>query len=440
MKTFLLWRRRLGRFPSFWPLIFISLGTLAVILYGRGYRPNFKDKDLKATGLMATTSDPQGAQVFIDGKLTTATNNPVNIDPGWYAVKISKEGYIPWEKRLRVQGEVVVRADAFLFPSSPSLSPLTLSGIDNPLLSPDGTKIAYTIPPTNTLVTGKKPGLWVYDLAERPLGFNRDPRQIGESSTLLDFSQITLTWSPDSTQLLVENGPVKRLYNVARVGDFQNVSTTAMGIRTLWEEEHRQKERQQLAAFKQPIIDVATSSANILSFSPDETKILYEATASAILPQVMLPALIGTNPTEEQRAIVPGKLYVYDSREDKNFFVLDKKELPLPTTSPSQSPSSRLRAPAPYPQLTTYNLPASPAGRQPTTNIHWFPTSRHLVVAFPGKIDIMEYDRTNWVTVYAGPFVEGFIASWPTGSRLIVMVNLNPNASKLPNLYTVNLR
>jgi len=73
-------------------------------------------------------------------------------------------------------------------------------------------------------------------------------------------------------------------------------------------------------------------------------------------------------------------------------------------------------------------------------NIHWFPTNRHLVLTLPGKIDIMEYDRTNWVTVYAGPFVDGFIVPWPNGSRIIVMTNLNPGVSLLPNLYTVNLR
>ena len=72
--------------------------------------------------------------------------------------------------------------------------------------------------------------------------------------------------------------------------------------------------------------------------------------------------------------------------------------------------------------------------------VYWFPTSRHLVLTLPGKIDIMEYDRTNWVTVYSGPFVDGFMAPWPGGSRIIIMTNLNPGVSAIPNLYTVNLR
>ena len=147
---------------------------------------------------------------------------------------------------------------------------------------------------------------------------------------------------------------------------------------------------------------MATSSAKIISFSPDESKILYEATASATIPKVIVPPLIGTNSTTEDRNIKPGKLYVYDSREDKNYFLLDKKELP--------------------------------------GAIHWFPTSKHLLLTLKSKIDILEYDRTNWVTIYSGPFTDNFVAPWSNGSRIIILTNLNGDALSLPNLYTVNLR
>ena len=72
--------------------------------------------------------------------------------------------------------------------------------------------------------------------------------------------------------------------------------------------------------------------------------------------------------------------------------------------------------------------------------LSWHPTNRHLILALQGKIDVMEYDRTNWITVYSGPFMERFVAPWPNGSRLVVLTNLNATATNLPNLYTVNLR
>ena len=176
---------------------------------------------------------------------------------------------------------------------------------------------------------------------------------------------------------------------------------------------------------------MATSSAKIISLSPDETKILYEATASATIPKVINPPLIGTNPTEEDRNIKPGKIYVYDSKEDRNYFVLDPKELPTPKPTPTPKRGTTAAftlTPSPLP-LTSPDFP-----------LLWFPTSRHLIITLPGKIDIMEYDRTNWVTIYSGPFVDGFVAPWSNGSRIIIMTNLNGSELPLPNLYTVNLR
>lgn len=422
-------RKFFRSFPSPLPLIFIILGTTIVILYGRGYRPDLSGRNLKPTGLLSATSDPKGAQVVIDGKIVTATDNTINVDPGWYLVTISKEGYMPWQKKIRVQGEVVSRTDPFLFPTSPSLSPLTTVGVQHPTLSPDGTKIAYTIPVSNNLVDLTRAGLWIYELADRTLGFSREQRQVGLSSSAFNFSGVNLTWSPDSSQIMVSTSSATRIYQTNRTDDFQDVTKTSTSILRQWASDSQTLERQKLASFKQPIIDLATSSAKIIAFSPDETKLLYEATASATIPQVIVPGLIGTNSNEEKRTIEPGKIYVYDAREDKNFLILSRSELPQPTPSPSPKIAAKT-SPSPLP--TVINPQLAP--------IHWFPTSRHLVLTLDGKIDIMEYDRTNWVTVYSGPFLDGFMAPYPNGSRIIIMTNLNSQAAALPNLYTVNLR
>jgi PEGA domain len=379
--------------------------SAAIIAYGRGYRVDLKKTSLTPTGLISATSDPIAAQVYINDTLKTATNNSFNLEPGWYKVKIAKEGYIPWEKEMRIQGEVVSRADAFLFPSNPSLSPLTRLGVERPILSPDGSKVAYIIP-TDHLDGNyaKKSGLWTYELSEGTLGRNRDAVQLAAFESAFDVTKATVLWSPDSTKVLTQtkNGTA-RLYQLARPGSFEDVTLSVKTLLSDWEEERNIKERQKLAAYKPPIIAIATASARIISFSPDETKILYEATASATIPQVIDPPLIGTNSTQETRTITPGNMYVYDSKEDKNYFLLTKKEL-------QQS------------------------------KLVWFPTSRHILLTFTGKIDIMEYDRTNWITIYSGPFVDGFVAPWSNGSRIIIMTSLNGDATSLPNLYTVNLR
>jgi hypothetical protein len=413
---------------SFVTVCSILGASLAVIAYGRGYRIDLKKSSIKTTGLISVTSDPIGAQVYVDGKLKTATNNSFSVDPGWYTITISKEGYMSWQKKIRIQGEVVSRADAFLFPTNPSLTPLTTLGITQPILSPDGNRIAYIIPVRHldgNLV--KKAGLWVYELAEGPLGRNHDPIQLGTIDSAYDITTSTISWSPDSTQIISDYVGSFRLYPVGRPGTFTDVTNTAAALLQEWGDEKINKERQKMAAFKQPIIDVATTSAKIISFSPDETKILYEATASATIPQVINPPLIGTNSTTEERTIKPGMIYIYDSKEDKNYLVLDKTELP----TVKATPASKAKKPA------TGSLMFA-NGR--TQNVHWFPTSRHLLLTLEGKIDIMEYDRTNWVTIYSGPFEDSFVAPWSNGSRILILTNLNPNTSTLPNLYTVNLR
>jgi hypothetical protein len=111
---------------------------------------------------------------------------------------------------------------------------------------------------------------------------------------------------------------------------------------------------------------------------------------------------------------------------------MDKKEIPALV--------AREITPTPTPRFARTTTKVLPKVKQPAYPIRWFPTSRHLVIAMEGKIDILEYDRTNWVTVYAGPFIDGFMMPYPNGSRIIVLTNLNAGVSKYPNLYTVNLR
>ena len=385
--------------PVLIPFLTVSLilsVSASIIAYGRGYRVNFKKpSQLDATGIITVTSDPVAAQVLVNGVLKTATNNSFNLVPDWYTITIRKEAFIPWEKKIRVQGELVVRADAYLFPTSPSLSPITTSGILAPAVSPDGNIIGYIVPADAIKDGIKKPGIYTLELADRPLGGrNRDPKLIVEGS----FSKAHLQWSPDATKILVTEGTNNTLYDLSKT-PVPNVTSSESRD---WQKEKADRDRQKLASFKQPFIDVATGSARILAFSPDESKLLYEATASATIPVIIDPPMIGTNPTEETRTIKPGHLYVYDSREDKNYLLLAKKE--------------------------TLMTPV------------WFPTNKHLLLVGRGKIDVLEYDRTNWTTLYSGPFDGSFVTPWPTGSRIVILTNLNPGAGNLPNLYTVNLR
>jgi hypothetical protein len=51
----------------------------------------------------------------------------------------------------------------------------------------------------------------------------------------------------------------------------------------------------------------------------------------------------------------------------------------------------------------------------------------------------MDYDGQNKTTIYAGPFIDDYVFSWPDGSKILILTNLG-NPSILPNLYTIGLK
>lgn len=385
----------------------ILLVSGIIIAYGRGYRFDTKQKSFGSTGLVSVTSDPTGATITVDGKKVGATNTTVSIKPGWYTVSISKEGYQSWEKKIRVQGEVVVSSHAVLFPSNPSLSAITTGGIASPVLSPDGSKLAFTMPSSTNATNGAqlidRGGVWVLDLIDKPLGFNRDAKQLLKA-TALDTTNATLTWSPDSKQLIIDIPTrlttASYLLEADKLNDYAKPLYEKQTTMNNWSMQAQTKEKEKLLTLSPDLTKIASSSMRIISFSPDENKIFYEATATATIPTIITPPLIGTNSTEEKRTIIPNTLYVYDIKEDKNYIL----------------------------------------GNAKTLILQWLPNSRQLITAGNNKIDVLDFDGTNRKTVYAGPFWDSFVAPWTNASKLVILTNLNPSASTLPNLYAINIK
>lgn len=409
----------------------IILGVAAAIIaYGRGYRLH-TDGSVKPTGLIVLQSDPSGAQIIIDDKVKTATQATLTLPPGWYNVTISKDGFQSWHKRMKVQGEVVAKADALLLPINPSLTALTASGVVNPSLSPDGAKLAFIVPNTtpataSAALTTTKPGVWILDIVDKPLGLNRDARQIAKSLPAqaggVNFSKAILTWSADSKEILATISPTANYVLPAdQITESPQAVSNIKLIQSEWQKIKDQRVKEQLVTVPKAFTDMASTSAKLLSLSPDETKILYEATGSAILPQIITPQLIGANPTEESRTLEPGTIYVYDIKEDKNYLIFKSGTLaPLPPTPIGK------------------NTPA--VNFDVTSVLHWLPTSRHLVVVTKDKVEIMDYDGMNKRTAYAGPFWDAFAVPWASGGKLVILTNLNSAASAINNLYLVNLR
>ncbi len=398
--------------------LFLVGGTVAVILYGEGYRFGLAggEPTVSKTGLLVATSNPNGAQVFIDNHLTTATDSTINLTPGTYTVRIYKDGYFPWQKRLVVKQEVVTKADALLFPIAPQLQSVASMGVLHPVLDPSGTKLAFEV----ASQSARKNGIYILDMGSSPVpfpAFQAPTTQIADDS-LDTFSQAHLTWSPDSSELLASiaatptQTPTSYLLKTNTFNQTpQDITAVLPATINAWNQQNAKHEKETKAGLKPALVRLIDQHFKIIDWSPDETKILYIASDSATLPLIITPRLPGINTLVEQRNIKAGAVYVYDTKEDVNIKILD--------TTPAVeclSPETSCRFP-----------------------LMWFPDSKHLIYVNDKRISVMDYDGQNAKVVYAGPFVDHFVFPWPNGEKIVIVTNL-ANPETQPTLYTIGLR
>src|SRR3989344_2766887 len=111
-------------------LILLICGTVIAVLYATGYRivPKNGRTVVEGTGLLVLTSKPDGARVYVNNKLTTATDQTINLEPNTYEIKIEKDGYFTWKKKITIKEGEVSQAYALLFPTTPKLEPITTTG------------------------------------------------------------------------------------------------------------------------------------------------------------------------------------------------------------------------------------------------------------------------------------------------------------------------
>lgn len=387
-------------------LVIIAAGGLVAVLFAKGYTFSPTAGKVVGTGIITVNSLPEGASVYVDGHLTTATNATLSqLSPRSYDIKVVKEGFISWEKKVDVQAGLVTEIKATLFPALPSIYPLTYNGAVSPALSPDSTQLAFTVPMTSDVRIRQRGGVWVWTMSSAPISFNRsaEPHQVLVSASGLDFSKAKLTWSPDSKQILVtiqENDipgeasqrnylvPVDRQNTVA---DVKDITPTVASLTQGWVDDQKTKDAARVATIiNQDLKQVASASAT-LKWSPDETKFIVIDSSKQ--------AVTNNKATGNQKiAAVPSTAKSYDLISNKS-----------------------------------YNLP-------PALSYWWLPDSRHIILVNSDKISICEDDGTNEAVVYAGAFQPESVYPWPDSSRVVVLTSFNTPTAQTPNLFGINLK
>jgi len=394
------------------PILFFVLLLGLVIAYSRGYRLDTQKGKVTSTGIIAISSDPTTAQVYVNGVLKGVTDMHLTLPFGKYTVEVRKEGYTSWKRSFVLKGELVVTADATLFPLNTSLTPLTTIGISSVVTIDKTDKALLFVQNGDT----EKDGIYLFDQTKRP--FSLFPplkilaykRQFPEG---VDVGTASVTFSPDYKEgvFTFKNGEDTISYLLSVEDENKQlfeVTSSKDSLFNAWDVERQKETAKLLEIFPLGFTKIASDSFKILSLSPDKTKILYESKQTIDLPLIINPPLVSANQTTEARSIKVGQLYVYDRKEDRNYEVV----LPAPVEE----------------------------NRKKGNNvIIWFPSSKHLMVYEESQISIMEFDGTNKQIIYSGPH-DGSYFDVTSDEKLLILANLNPQLNKSPDLYAVGIR
>lgn len=365
-------------------LVIVAAAGLAIFL-AKGYRISPGEKRIVGTGIINISSEPDAASVFIDGHLTTATNATVaSLTPKTYSVKVIKEGFIPWEKSINVKEGLVTEVKITLFPAIPTIYPLTFSGVKNPTLSPDGSKLSFIVPKSGAAGDNKKGGIWVWTMVKnQPIAFARssEPHQI-ITSLSIDFSNASLRWSADSKQVLATVSNNNYLLNADTINsDPRDITPILTATLNDWEEATIASDALRIKNIKDLSLRKTASDSGYLSWSPDETKFMARE-----------------KPISGQEKELIGDVKVYDLEENMRYVLPEAK------------------------------------------SFMWLPNSRHIILVEKDTISIVEFDGKNRSVIYAGNFEDNFVFPWPDSSRLVIVSSSPTPTASEPNLYGINLR
>ena len=120
-------QRRIRRI-YFWSLFTVSIGILILIfLYINGYRWNFFSNDIVTTGSIYIDTEPENAEITLDGDLYKKTT-PVlinNIYPKKYNIKLELAKTYSWQKTVDVESQkTTIISEVILFKKNTKPKPI----------------------------------------------------------------------------------------------------------------------------------------------------------------------------------------------------------------------------------------------------------------------------------------------------------------------------
>ena len=359
--------------------------TLIVILLAQGYRLDRQTNTIYGTGILVATSDPTGATLTLNDEIRGATNTTINnLTPGTYSLEITKDGYFPWSKSVEIEKSKVLTVEALMIPVNPSLSPITSTPAQNTWLSPDGQKLAYSVP------SGSSAGMWMLDLSSQPFNLARKPLQLVADTELVSYSQGKVLWSPSSKDLLITTTSAEvqsnYLLSIDNPLEVSQIDPNSSQLLSQWDAEQLSNAQELQSNFNDQAKELITAHASTLSWSPDNLKFMYY--------------------TEQDGTRT---YHAYNKETKKQTKVLEAKS-------------------------------------ELFTTVRWYADSQHLLVlekeapeATVGSVSLIDMDGTNKQQVFKGTLINDVLFTYLSGAKLIILTSFNLQEQTY-YLYSINLR
>ncbi len=373
----------------------ILISATVLYLYISGYRVKTdEDKiDLTQTGMVSAKSIPEGASVYLDDILLTATDDAISgINPGKHNLKIAKKGYVEWTKEIEVFVDLVTDITAVLVSQTTRLEPLTNTGARFPSMSPSLTKVAYfSTDPAD-------PGVVIIPLAQSGLNIFKG----GVTTTIEDTIRTkysegnAISWSPDEKTILITNdlseGQVPNHYLIDLAADTIETTESMAAVEEDWAAKIENKRLTFLEKTEIPEQLKPLAVSNKSLWAPDDKKFLY----------------------------------TIQSGDDLEYHVYNL-EKPLPIGE----------------EIDNLTFTTNIKGPQP--KVSWYADSFHLILVEgdvetnrQGAISLIRIDGSNKIEVYSNTLYSDRVFSSPNGEKLIILTSLK--SGDQTDLYTIGIR
>lgn len=172
-------------------ILIFAIATPLIILYTAGYRYNLKKNKIQKTGILILKSRPKEATIYLNEKIQKEKTPAriANLLPEDYFVRVEKENFYPWQKKLTVKSKLTTFAENIILFKKSLPAEIKIGQINSISLSPDEKKIIYT---TDQELGKEVWFLTLEDKKERLIYRTSDQNEIN-----------LLEWDPPSRKILI---------------------------------------------------------------------------------------------------------------------------------------------------------------------------------------------------------------------------------------------